>query len=246
MSGQPTVSEIKSSLNSVIVSNLEKLNRQIQKICTSCGRDPSEIRLVAISKTHPEESIQQAYDAGIRDFGENRVQELVAKMPNLPDDMVWHMVGTVQTNKIKDMVDRVDWVHSMSKKKYLKELEKRAGKIGRNIRVLIQVNISDEDQKSGCDPEGLADILDYASALEYVSVKGLMGMASFTGDRERIRRQFRMLRELRDQHRVYEKQQVQLDELSMGMSGDFDIAIEEGATIIRVGSTIFGSRDYEG
>ncbi|MDG5766877.1 YggS family pyridoxal phosphate-dependent enzyme [Balneolales bacterium ANBcel1] len=226
-------------------SNIRTLHEHIRQVCAACGRDPSEIRLVAVSKTHPEEAIMEAYHAGIRDFGENRVQELTAKMPLLPEDITWHMVGTVQTNKIKDMVDRVDWIHSMSKIKYLKELEKRAGRIGRTINVLIQVNISGEDQKSGCEPDALAEILDYTAGLKHVTVRGLMGMASFTDDRELIRRQFRTLRTLLQAHHPHESERIRLKELSMGMSGDYDIAIEEGATIIRVGSTIFGSRDYD-
>ncbi len=229
----------------MITSNIDQINNRIKNICESCGREPEHVRLVAISKTHPEETIREAYDAGIRDFGENRVQELTSKMNHLPSDVIWHMVGTVQTNKIRDMVHRVDWVHSISKTKYLKELEKRAARLDRHIRVLIQVNISDEDQKSGCDPESLPDILEYAAGLKHVSVHGLMGMASFTDDRDLIRRQFRLLRELRDNHRGYESETVRLDELSMGMSGDYDIAIEEGATMIRLGSTVFGKREYD-
>jgi len=229
----------------VIASNIDQIKKRITNICESCGRDPGHVRLVAISKTHPEETIREAYDAGIRDFGENRVQELTSKMNHLPSDVTWHMVGTVQTNKIRDMVHRVDWVHSISKTKYLKELEKRAARLDRHIRVLIQVNISDEDQKSGCDPGSLPDILEYAAGLKHVSVHGLMGMASFTDDRDLIRRQFRLLRQLRDDHRTYESETVRLDELSMGMSGDYDIAIEEGATMIRLGSTVFGKREYD-
>ncbi|MEX0680142.1 MAG: YggS family pyridoxal phosphate-dependent enzyme [Balneolales bacterium] len=229
----------------VIKENIEQLNRQIQEVCNRCGRDPDQIRLVAISKTHPAETIQEAYQAGIRDFGENRVQELVTKIDQLPSDIIWHMVGTIQTNKIKDMIHRVDWIHSISKRKYLKEIEKRAALADRSIRILIQVNISEEAQKSGCDPADLAGILEYASTLKRVTVHGLMGMAELTDDRELIRHQFRFLRTIRDKHRMHETRNIQLDELSMGMSGDYDIAIEEGATIIRLGTKLFGSRDYD-
>jgi PLP dependent protein len=138
----------------------------IADICKKCGRDPGGVRLVAVTKTHPEETIMEAYGEGLRHFGENKVQELVPKMAALPDDIEWHMVGTIQTNKIKDLAGRVNWIHSISKAKYLKELEKRAARVDRVIRVLIQVNISGEDQKSGCEPEELAEILKYAAGSE--------------------------------------------------------------------------------
>ncbi len=228
----------------MIRKNLDILDQTIREICTNCGRDPKEVQLIAVTKTHPEETILEAYDAGLRNFGENKVQELVPKMEKLPDDIIWHMVGTVQTNKIKDLAGRVDWIHSISKVKYLKELEKRAARVDRIIRVLIQVNISGEDQKSGCEPEDIAEILTYAAGLKQVTVHGLMGMESLTSDRDVIREQFRTLRLLRDEHRRFEKENIRLDELSIGMSGDYDIAIEEGATMIRLGTSIFGARDY--
>ncbi len=230
--------------SAVIRNNLTLLNQTIADICRQCGRNPEDIRIVAVTKTHSEETIMEAFEAGIRDFGENKVQELVPKMAKLPDDIVWHMVGTTQTNKIKDLVGRVDWIHSISKVKYLKELEKRAARVDRIIRVLIQVNISGEDQKSGCEPEVISEILAYSAGLKQVTVHGLMGMASLTADRDEIRHQFRMLRQLRDDHRKFETDNIRLDELSMGMSGDYDIAIEEGATMIRLGTSLFGSRDY--
>lgn len=228
----------------MIRKNLAILNETIGEICEKCGRNPGDIRLVAVTKTHPEETIMEAHAEGLRDFGENKVQELVPKMAALPDDIEWHMVGAIQTNKIKDLAGRVNWIHSISKAKYLKELEKRLARIDRVVRVLIQVNISGEDQKSGCGPEEIAEILQYAAGLKHVTVHGLMGMAALTADRGQIREQFRMLRRLRDEHRTCETGNIRLDELSMGMSGDYDIAIEEGATMIRLGTSIFGSRDY--
>ena len=226
----------------MIKRKIQAIQETIADICKQCGRDPANIRLIAITKNFPEETILEAYNAGMRDFGENKVQELVPKMEHLPGDIEWHMVGTVQANKIRHMSERVDWIHSISKIKYLKELEKRAAPTGRKIRVLIQVNISGEDQKSGCEPGEIAGLLSYASGLDHVAVHGLMGMASLTADRDTIRKQFQMLRSLRDGHRSHESDNITLDELSMGMSGDFDIAIEEGATMIRIGSAIFGSR----
>lgn len=228
--------------NHPIPQNLTRLKEQIEGICRKCHRNSDEIRLIAITKTHTRETIRLAYDAGIRDFGENRVQELTAKTGQLPEDICWHMVGRIQTNKIRDLVPGVSWIHSISGEKYLREVEKRAAVAGRHLNVLIQINISGENQKSGCEPGRLHELLEYARNLEHVSVRGLMGMAEFTDDRDRIRSQFRLLRQIRDRHSKLEYGPVNLKELSMGMSGDFDLAIKEGATMIRLGSVIFGER----
>ncbi|MDI6401163.1 YggS family pyridoxal phosphate-dependent enzyme [Balneolaceae bacterium ANBcel3] len=228
----------------MLKKNLALVNHSVHQACRQSGRNPDNVRMVAITKTHPVSVIMEAYEAGLRHFGENKVQELTSKTEDLPDDIVWHMVGHLQTNKIRNLVHCVDWIHSISKTKQLKELEKRLGQAERHVHVLFQVNISDEDQKSGCDAGDLPELLSFASGLQHVSVEGLMGMASFTDNQELIRKQFRFLRELRDKHRSFEGGNIRLNELSMGMSGDYSIAVEEGATLIRLGSTLFGSRDY--
>ncbi len=233
-------------MNTDIVANLEEVKSQIESICSKCNRSSEEITLIAISKMKPVEDIRTALECGQVEFGENKVQELTGKMEELPDERVsWHMVGQLQTNKIKYMIDRVNWIHSVPKKKALKEIEKRAEAAGRQINVLIQVNISGEDQKSGCEPEALPELLDYARGLKYVRVRGLMGMATLTDDRDQIRSEFALLRKLRDQHKDAYDEPVKLEHLSMGMTHDMDIAIEEGATMIRVGTAIFGVRDYQ-
>ena len=162
------------------------------------------------------------------------------------EEVQWHMVGNLQTNKIKYMVERVNWIHSIEKSKYLREIEKRASRIDRVINTLIQINISGEDQKSGCEPEDLKEILEYAQALDHVRVRGLMGMATFVDPEEveKVRPEFKMLKEIRDEHRGYESENVRLDELSMGMTNDMEIAIQEGSTMLRVGRAIFGERNY--
>lgn len=226
----------------MISKKLKEILNSIKNISEECGREPQSIRIVAITKNHSIETIREAYDAGLRDFGENKVQELLSKMPYLPSDISWHMVGTIQTNKIKYLTDRVNWIHSASKVKVLKELEKRAQKSERTINTLLQVNISNEEQKSGCHPDDLPDILRFAATLNYVKIRGFMGMASFTDDEDLIRKQFQNLRILRDKHRNFESSSIQLKELSMGMSNDYRIAIEEGATILRLGSVLFGDR----
>jgi len=230
-----------------ICQNLTELQQRITAACEDAGRDPDKITLVAVSKMKPLEDIKEAFGCGQIHFGENRAKELQDKMDEYQNDEIqWHMVGNLQTNKIKYMVQRVNWIHSIEKSKYLREIEKRASRIDRVINTLIQINISGEDQKSGCQAQDLPEILEYAQGLDHVRVRGLMGMATFVDpeDVEQVRPEFQKLREIRDAHREYESDNVQLDELSMGMTNDMEIAIQEGATMVRVGRAIFGERNY--
>lgn len=228
-----------------IEKNLDSVQQRIRKACTACGRNPEEIVLVAVSKTKPNADILEARKASQLHFGENRAKELQDKMEEIEDEEIqWHFIGNLQTNKIKYMVERVNWIDSIHKKKALKEVEKRASRIGRHINVLIQVNISDEDQKSGCDPDDLEKILTYGQELTYTHVRGLMGMATFTDDKERVRKEFKLLKTLRDEHLHLNDGSVNLEHLSMGMTNDLEEAIEEGSTMVRVGTAIFGERNY--
>lgn len=228
-----------------ICRNLERVQERIRKACENAGRDPGEVMLVAISKTKPLKLIREAYGCGQIHFGENRARELQDKMEELDQEEVrWHMVGALQTNKIKYMVERVNWIDSIPKRKSLREIEKRASRIDRVINTLIQVNISGEDQKSGCEPGDLPGILEYASGLEHVRVRGLMGIASLVDDPETVRPEFRLLRELREKYGGQEAGNITLEHLSMGMTNDMEVAIEEGATMLRVGRAIFGERNY--
>lgn len=230
-----------------ICQNIETISDRIAQACSRAGRDPEEVQLIAVSKMKPLKDIQTAFGCGQLHFGENRAKELQDKMDAYEEDRVqWHMVGNLQTNKIKYMVERVNWIHSIEKKKYLREIEKRASRIDRVINTLIQVNISGEDQKSGCTAGDVKGILEYAQGLEHVRVRGLMGMATFVDPdkAEQVRPQFQMLRTIRDEHRSYESENVRLEHLSMGMTNDMEIAIEEGATMVRVGRAIFGERNY--
>jgi len=230
-----------------ICQNLVSVQNRISEVCERAGRNPEEVQLVAVSKMKPLDNIKTAFGCGQLHFGENRARELQDKMESYAQpELQWHMVGNLQTNKIKYMVERVNWIHSIEKTKYLKEIEKRASRIDRIINTLIQVNISGEKQKGGCDPEGLSEILEYAQGLEFVQVRGLMGMATFVDESEieQVRPEFQLLREVRDEHRSYECENVSLDELSMGMTNDMEIAIEEGSTMVRVGRAIFGERNY--
>lgn len=229
-----------------IILRYESVKERIKKACESCGRDPDEITLVAVSKTKPDRDVLKLLQHGQVHFGENRAKALEDRMDSVSNpSAIWHFIGNLQTNKIKYMVHRVNWIESIHKKKALKEVEKRASEIDRVINVLIQVNISGEGQKSGCEPDHLDKILRYAQSLQYTRVKGLMGMATFADDPETVRPEFRLLRELRDSHRQLENgSSVQLDELSMGMTNDLEIAISEGATMVRIGTAIFGERNY--
>lgn len=228
-----------------ICRNLELVQQRITDACTRAGRDPGEITLIAVGKTKPLSLIEEAFGCGQIHFGENRAQELQEKMEQFPEERVrWHMVGALQTNKIKYMVERVDWIDSVPKKKTFREIEKRASRIGRTIETLIQVNISGEDQKSGCDPEDLKKLLEYARGLKHVRVRGLMGIASLVDDPEEVRPEFRMLRELLEEHREMNGGNIELEHLSIGMTNDMEVAIEEGSTMVRVGRAIFGDRDY--
>jgi len=230
-----------------ICQNIDNLKQRISSACKKAGRNPDEITLVAVSKMKPLDDIKEAFGCGQIHFGENRAKELQDKMDEYDEDHIqWHMVGNLQTNKIKYMVQRVNWIHSISKSKYLKEIEKRASRIDRVINTLVQINISGEDQKSGCDASDLEEILTYAQGLDHVRVRGLMGMATFVDadEVESVRPEFKNLREVRDKHRKFESENVQLDELSMGMTNDMEIAIQEGSTMVRVGRAIFGERNY--
>lgn len=232
-------------MNNSINERFESIKERIRVCCQQIGRDPSDITLIAVSKTKPDEDVEKLLEAGQVHFGENRVEALEKRMNNLPSDSaVWHYIGNLQTNKIKFLAPRVDWIQSIHSLKALKEVEKRAASHNRVINVLIQVNISSEDQKSGCSPKELESILENAKALKHTSVRGLMGMATFTDDLEQVRGEFRTLRMLRDQHRHLEEGAVSLEQLSMGMTNDLEVAIEEGSTMIRIGTAIFGERNY--
>jgi pyridoxal phosphate enzyme (YggS family) len=207
------------------------------------GQLPPEVLLVAVSKTKPLEDLQTAYDAGQRDFGENRVQEMAEKHAALPQDIRWHMIGHVQTNKIKDFVSWVHLVHGVDRLKVLEVLQAEAAKAGRTVDALLQVHIAQEETKFGFSSEELIPLMTRAALSAYpnVRIRGLMGMASFTPNQQQVAREFAELRALF----LAGKEQLgldYLDTLSMGMSGDWPVAVANGSTLIRVGSALFGSR----
>ena len=203
---------------------------------------PANVTLVAVSKTKPVEDLQEAYAAGMRDFGENKIQEMCDKYEVLPKDIRWHMIGHVQTNKVKYMAPFVHLIHGVDSLKLLKEIHKQAEKNNRVIDVLLQQFIADEETKFGLDEEEIHQIMqEEVQHLPNVRVVGLMGMATFTEDENQIREEFRSLKSNFDS---LKNNFENLTILSMGMSGDYQIAIEEGSTMVRIGSSIFGHRNY--
>lgn len=232
-------------MSNTLTERYREILSRIDRTCQRCGRNPDEIVLVAVSKTKPDSDVLELFDLGQLHFGENRAKSLEDRLEKIQNNAIqWHFIGTLQTNKIKYMAHRVDWIQSVHKKKALKEIEKRAAAENRVINTLVQVNISDEDQKSGCDPDELESILTYGQSLKFTKIRGLMGMATFTDDAEIVRPEFQKLKSLRDKHLHLAKDSVSLEHLSMGMTNDLEVAIEEGSTMLRIGTAIFGERNY--
>jgi pyridoxal phosphate enzyme (YggS family) len=216
---------------------------QFEKIQKSI---PEEVTLVAVSKTKPDEDLMEAYRAGARIFGENKVQELVGKHERLPKDIEWHMIGHLQSNKVKYIAPFVSLIHAVDSLKLLKEINKEARKNERNIDCLIQLHIAQEDSKFGFNPENIEAVMSeiVANNWENIKVVGLMGMATFTDNETQIRQEFKTLRNSFEQLKSgIQKNNPDFKTISMGMSGDYQIAIEEGSTMVRVGSRIFGLRN---
>ena len=200
---------------------------------------PQNVTLIAVSKTKPISMIQEAYASGQRDFGENKVQELVEKQEALPNDIRWHMIGHLQRNKVKYIAPFVQLIHGVDSLRLLKEINKQGAKINRCIPVLLQVHISQEDTKFGFDSNELKEAINECKVLEWIKPCGLMGMATFTSDLNQVAREFQGLKGLFDQ---YQSNFGENPTLSMGMSGDYKVAIDQGSTMIRIGSSLFGSR----
>jgi pyridoxal phosphate enzyme (YggS family) len=200
---------------------------------------PQNVTLIAVSKTKPISLIQEAYATGQRDFGENKVQELVEKQGVLPDDIRWHMIGHLQRNKVKYIAPFVHLIHGVDSLRLLKEINKQGAKINRCIPVLLQIHISQEDTKFGFDSNELKEAINECKVLEWIKPCGLMGMATFTSDLDQVRLEFQGLKGLFDE---YQSNFGENPTLSMGMSGDYKVAIDQGSTMIRIGSSLFGRR----
>ena len=232
-----------------LAERLEQVRERIEGACQRAGRSAEEVKLVAVSKTFPLEAVRAAYALGLRAFGENRAGELSEKAEALPGDHLggdvqWHMIGHLQRNKAKDVAAHADVFQALDSSRLAKELDKRCRREGRVLPCLVQVNIAGEEQKYGLAPEEAHAFLDSLAAYEHLRVRGLMAMAKYTEDPETVRPSFRRMRALFETYDASANPRVRMDELSIGMSGDFEVAIEEGATQVRLGSALFGPREY--
>lgn len=233
-----------------LISNKElqdNLNEVEEKICAACkrsGRKREEVTLIAVSKTKPSEMIQVLYDTGIRDFGENKVQEILTKAPVLPDDIHWHMIGHLQRNKVKQVVTETCMIHSVDSLRLAEEIEHEAAKHNLVIPILLEVNIAGEESKFGMTKEEALDLVVLLSRFRHIAVKGLMTIAPNVEKSEENRPIFRNLKQLSVDIINKNIDNISMDVLSMGMTNDYEVAIEEGATIVRVGTGIFGTRYY--
>ncbi len=228
----------------MIKDNLEEVEENIRKACEKAGRDPKEVTLVAVSKTKPVSDVEEAYACGMRDFGENWVQELTEKIPVLPEDIRWHMIGHLQRNKVKYIIDKVAMIHSVDSFRLAEEIQKQAEKKDVQMDILLEVNIAQEESKFGFKAEEVEAAAREISALDRVHIKGLMTSAPFVEDGEENRKYFKAMRELAVDISQKKINNVDMSVLSMGMTADYITAVEEGATMVRVGTAIFGKRNY--
>ncbi len=231
-------------MNEDIEANIQNIRQRIAAAAARAHRDPAGIRLMAVSKTVEPERIQRALDAGITLLGENYVQEAREKIPAVGRGAEWHMIGHLQTNKAKYVVHLFDWIHSVDRLELAQELDKRAFQHNRRLNVLVEVNVSGEASKNGIEPSGVPELVRRISALPHLTIRGLMTMPPYSDNPENSRPYFQALRGLRDEIHAAAIPNVRMDELSMGMTDDFEVAVEEGATIIRVGRAIFGERRH--
>ena len=224
--------------------NLYEVEERIQEACRRAGRDRSEVTLVAVSKTKPAEMLREAYDLGVRVFGENKVQEIREKYEVLPKDIEWHMIGHLQTNKVKYIVDKVRLIHSVDSFKLAEVIEKEAEKHGRTVDVLLEVNVAEEASKFGLKTSDVLPMAEKISQLPHVNLRGLMTIAPFVENPEKNRAIFANLHKLYVDIKEKNIDNGTVNILSMGMTNDFEVAIEEGATMVRIGTGIFGARNY--
>jgi len=226
-----------------IKSNIAEIRKSVAAVCARCGRNPEEVRLVAVSKTKPASMINEAAAAGQAIFGENYVQDFLDKVDDVTGAVQWHFIGSLQSNKVKYLRDRVAMIHSVDRFSLAEEIDKQWRKIDRPVDVLIQVNLGDEVTKSGTDEVHLEQLVRQIAALPMLRIRGLMALPPWLDDPEEVRPYFRRLKELADAIKKQAIPGVEMGELSMGMSHDFHVAIEEGATLVRVGTAIFGARN---
>ena len=228
----------------MIKENIAYVQEKIDVACQKSGRNHKEVRLIAVSKTKPVEMLREAYDAGCRDFGENKVQELVDKYDQLPSDIRWHMIGHLQRNKVKYIVGKVFLIHSVDSLRLAEEISKEAVKKNVTVSILLEVNVAEEESKFGVHKEEVLSLVQEAAKLPGIRIKGLMTIAPNVDDAEENRAVFAQLKQIYVDIIQKNIDNICMEELSMGMTGDYAVAVEEGATYVRVGTGIFGERQY--
>ena len=228
----------------MLKENLDKVNENIKKACETAGRNPKEVTLVAVSKTKPLSDIEELLTYGVEEYGENKVQELCDKYENISRPVNWHLIGHLQTNKVKYIVDKACLIHSVDSIHLAEEIEKQAAKKNLVVNILIQVNIAHEDTKFGIDETNIYEIIDKIKDFKHIKIKGLMTIAPFVENPEENRIHFKKMKQLLLDIKSKNIDNIDMNILSMGMTNDYMVAIEEGATMVRVGTGIFGERNY--
>lgn len=228
----------------MIRDNILEVRKNMEEACRKAGRELSDVSLIAVSKTKPVPMLQEAYDAGCRDFGENKVQEIMDKIDHLPSDIRWHMIGHLQTNKVKYIVGKVFLIHSVDSLHLAEAISKEAVKQNTTVNILIEVNVAKEESKYGAMAEDVLSLVEKIALLPGISVKGLMTIAPYVENPQENRQYFVKLRQLAVDIKSKNIDNIHMDILSMGMTGDYTVAVEEGATYVRVGTGIFGERQY--
>ncbi|MCD7868527.1 MAG: YggS family pyridoxal phosphate-dependent enzyme [Clostridiales bacterium] len=228
----------------MLTDNYTQVLKNIEAACRRAGRDPEEVTLIAVSKTKPVEMLQEVYNAGARVFGENKVQEIMDKYDQMPSDVRWHMIGHLQRNKVKYIVDRVAMIHSVDSVRLAQAIEQEAARKGVTVPVLVEVNVGEEESKFGLSVKEVLPFVEETSAYPHLRISGLMTIAPYVEDPEDNRAIFRTLKKLSVDIAGKNIDNVSMSVLSMGMTGDYQVAVEEGATMVRVGTGIFGARDY--
>ena len=228
----------------MVIENLKKVEDKIAAACARAGRAREEVTLIAVSKTKPESMVEEAYSVGQRDFGENKVQEICRKTEVLPADIRWHMIGHLQRNKVRQVVGKACMIHSVDSLRLAEAISQEAVKQDITVSVLIEVNVAKEESKFGVTTEETIALIEEAAKLPHISIRGLMTIAPFVEDPEENRPIFRKLKQLSVDIAAKNINNVTMSVLSMGMTNDYEVAIEEGATMVRVGTGIFGERDY--
>ena len=228
----------------MLEENLREIERKIQEACKRANRAREDIVLIAVSKTKPVSMLKEVYDLGIRDFGENKVQELSEKYPQMPSDTTWHLIGHLQRNKVKQIIDKVDLIHSVDSIRLAEAIEREAAKKDIIVNILLEVNVAEEESKFGFKVDEVLSAVEQIATFPHVRIKGLMTIAPFVENPEENRSVFAYLQKLSVDIARKNIDNVSVNILSMGLTNDYEVAIEEGATVIRVGTGIFGERNY--